>query len=129
MRKTLNIHRDISTFPRAADVEGVVNLGTRLDYHFVHSENLCQMVSGMEFAQVNTDIPLTRDEILWMISRIRGDEVIEPTGSNICIWRCKYGNKINLAIGLEQVDLTLESSPRGEELNKFIDEMLLETFH
>lgn len=129
MRKTLTIHRDVSTFPRAASKEGIVDLGTRKDYHFVYSDDICQKVSGIPFIQVNTDIRLTREEVLFMISRVRGHETIEPTGANICIWRCKYGSKTNIAIGMEQTDLTLDSSLRAEELNAWIDDMLLETFN
>lgn len=128
MRNTLVIHQDRSTFPIAVDCHGRVDLGTRKDYHFVYSEDICQMVSGIPFLRIDTNVKLTAKEIQFLTSRVRGSDYIDPSGADICIWREKYNNGVTVSIGLGQIDVTNENAPRGEELERIINKMLKETF-
>lgn len=129
MRNTLTIHKSRETMPMSLQSNGVIDLGTRKDHHYVYNEDVCQQVSGIPFIRIDTDVILSRKEILFLLSRVRGDETITPSGGAICIWRCSWGNKTVLAIGGEQIDLLHnENRISNEELEEWIDQMLKEQF-
>lgn len=128
-RNTLTIHKDRSTFPIGADQYGRVDLESRQDYHYVYSEDLCQLVSGIPFLRISTDLKLSAEEVMYLMSRVRGDDYIDPCGSHICIWLNKYGGRGRrgqLAIGLSQIDINFKDGPSGrEDFADIINKMLL----
>lgn len=53
---------------------------------------------GVELSRVSSNEELTLEQVIYFISRLRGD-VVEPEDSRICMWLSKHGGI--LAIGSE----------------------------
>mgnify|MGYP001761658761 CR=1 FL=1 len=129
MRNTLTIHESSDTLPPSTLSGGFVDLGTRKDYHYVYNDNIWQQVSGIPFIRVDTDMKLSGQDVMFLLSRVRGDEGIPPSGGRICIWRCTWGKKTVLAIGCEQIDLLNDDNKiSNKQLGDWVDRMLKEQF-
>ena len=57
---------------------------------------------GVELSRVSSNEELTLEQVIYLISRLRGD-VVEPDDSRICMWQSKHG--AILAIGSEIMQL------------------------
>lgn len=79
------------------------------------------MMCGMEFTRVSSHVELTVDQVMYMLSRMRGKEFSEPGASRICIWLDKYTKTAILGIGINTYTLKRGVDFDRGELLEWID--------
>ncbi|WPJ20527.1 hypothetical protein vBPFY1MI_68 [Pseudomonas phage vB_PF_Y1-MI] len=64
---------------------------------------------GVEAHTVSCDGHMTLDQVMYMLTRLRGPEDGEPSGSRICMW--KTDGVVFLSIGFDTINIEMFKDP------------------